>query len=108
MVIDLGSDPDFFQLDDMLVPARFSLLATLLVPELAIVHEPANGWNRIRRNFHEIEPSLSGHLQRISGWNDSDLLAFLVDESNFPNSDPLIDTCLNWSGYSSPPIFSGY
>ena len=62
VIVDLRPDPDFFQLDDVLVPARLTFFAALLVSELAVVHEPADRRDRIRRHLDEIEPALPRHL----------------------------------------------
>jgi hypothetical protein len=104
VIIDLRPNADFLKFDNVLVAARFTLFPALLIPELAVIHEPANRRDRIRSDFDKIEPALTGHFQRISRRNDPNLLACLVDESNFPNPDSLIDARLHWSGNSSPPL----
>lgn len=103
VVVDLGPNPDFFEFNHMLVAPRLPLFAALLVAELPIVHQSADGGNRVRRHLDQIESSLAGHLKRISGLNNPDLRALIVDESDLANPDALIHSSLHWSGYGSPP-----
>jgi hypothetical protein len=79
MVVDLGPDTDLFQLDNVLMAAGLALFAALLVAKLAEVHEPADGWHGVGRHLDKIEPSLTRHLERVKRWNDTDLLAILID-----------------------------
>jgi hypothetical protein len=53
----LGLQPNLFQFDGVLIPARFTLFLTLLIPVLTVVHQPANRRNSVRRNFNEVEPA---------------------------------------------------
>ena len=109
MVVDLGPDADLFQFDDVLMAAGLALFAALLVPELAVVHEPADGWHRIGSHLDEIEPPLARHLERVKRWNDTDLLAILVDQPDLADPDALIDACLDGSGNNLPPLpIAGY
>src|SRR5215218_10313706 len=80
MVVDLGPDTDLFQLDNVLVTAGLALFAALLVAKLPVVHEPADGWHGIGCHLDQIEPPLARHLERVKGWNDSDLLTVLIDQ----------------------------
>jgi hypothetical protein len=84
--------------------ARLALFATLLVPELAIVHEPADGWHRVGRHLDEIESSFARHLERVECWDDADLLAVFVDQPDLANPDALVDPCLDGSGNNLPPL----
>jgi hypothetical protein len=109
MVVDLGPDADLFQLDNVLMAAGLALFAALLVSKLAVVHEPANGWHRIRRHFDQIEPPLARHLERVKRWDDTDLLAILIDQPDLADPDALIDACLDGSGNNLPPLpIAGY
>jgi hypothetical protein len=109
MVVDLGPDTDLFQLDNVLMAAGLTLFAALLVAELAVVHEPADGWHGVWRHLDEIEPPLTRHLERVKRWNDTDLLAILIDQPDLANPDALIDACLDGSGNNLPPLpIAGY
>jgi len=109
MVVDLGPDADLFQLDNVLMAAGLALFAALLVSKLAVVHEPADGWHRIGCHFDQIEPPLARHLERIKRWDDTDLLAILIDQPDLADPDALIDACLDGSGNNLPPLpIAGY
>lgn len=94
---DLRLNAQLLQIDDVLITARVSLLAALLIPESPIVHEPANRGNGIWRNFDKINPALPCHLERFAGLENPNLLAFFVDDTDLANPDPLINPCLYWS-----------
>src|SRR5215212_6992109 len=104
MVVDLGPDANLFQLDDVLMAARLALFAALLVAELAVVHEPADGWHRVGRHLDQVESPLARHLERVKCWNDADLLAVLIDQPDLANPDALVDPCLDGSGNNLPPL----
>jgi hypothetical protein len=104
MVVDLGPDADLFQFDDVLMAAGLALFAALLVPELAVVHEPADGRHRVGRHLNQVEAPLAGHLERVKCWNDADLLAVLIDQPDLANPDALVDPCLDGSGNNLPPL----
>jgi hypothetical protein len=104
MVVDLGPDADLFQLDDVLASPRFTLFPALLVTELAVVHQPADRRHGVWRHFDKVETALARHLQRIERRDDADLLAVLVDETDFTNPDALVDAGLNGSRNSLPPL----
>src|SRR5262245_43612167 len=63
VVVDLRSDADLFQFDDVLVATRFALLAALLVPVLAVVHQPADRRHGVWRYLDEVESALTRHLE---------------------------------------------
>jgi hypothetical protein len=109
VVIDLGPDADFFQLDDVLMAAGLALFAALLVAKLPVVHEPADGWHRVGSHLDQIEPPLARHLERVKRWYDTDLLAVFIDQPDLADPDALIDACLDRSGNNLPPLpFAGY
>lgn len=104
MIIDLRPDTNFFQLDDMLMAARLTLFATLLVSKLAVVHEPAHGWHGVWSHLDQIEPAFARHLERIKRRNYADLLTVLIDQPDLADPDSLIDASLDGSGNNLPPL----
>ncbi len=100
VIVNLWPDANFLELDRRLMLAGFTLLAALLISKLAVIHEPADGWNGVWCYLDEIKSSLSCHFQRIARGNDSYLFAVLIDEPDFANANPFVDPRLNWSGYS--------
>ena len=107
VIVDLRTNPNFLELDDMLILARLTLLAALLIPELAVIHQAANRRHRVRSHFNKIKPALSRHFERITGRNDTDLVSFFVDQPDFANPDSFIDSRLNGSGNGRPPFEPG-
>ncbi len=79
VIVDLRSDPDFLQLDNVLILPGLALLAALLVPELSVIHQTAHRWNGIRRNLYEVQPLLARHFQRVPGLHDSNLVAQVIN-----------------------------
>ena len=100
VIVDLGSDANLFEIDDVLVLFRITFAATLLVAILAVIHQAANGRHRVRRDFDQVKPALSRHLERVPRLDHPDLLPFLVNQSHLADANSLIDAGLYWSGYS--------
>ncbi len=103
VIVDLRANPHLFKLDDMLILARLALLAALLVPELAVVHQAADRRHRVRRDFYKIQTSLTGHLQRVASRDHPDLLALFVNQPHLSDANALVNPGLDWSGYGWPP-----
>jgi hypothetical protein len=51
VIVDLWTEANFFELDDVLILARLAILPALFVPELPVVHQPTDGRNRIGRDL---------------------------------------------------------
>src|SRR5690606_23238147 len=86
-----------------LVLARLALFPALLVPELAVIHQPAHWWGSVRRNLDEVEPSLPCHVKRFPGGNNADLPAFVINQSYLAYPNALVNASLRGSGNGSPP-----
>ena len=104
VVVDLGPDANFFQLDNMLVAAGLALFSALLVSELTVVHEPADRWHGVWRHLDQVEPTLARHLKRIECRDDPNLLAVLIDQPDLADPDALIAAGLDGSGNNLPPL----
>lgn len=103
VIVDLGPNSHLFEFNDVLVLPRFPLFAALLVPELAVIHEPADWRNRIWRDLNQVKTPVACHLQRFKCRDHPNLGAFLINQPDFTNPDSLIDAGLDWSGNSLPP-----
>src|SRR5215211_2498978 len=104
MVVDLGSDANFLELDDVLIFPGFSLFPALLVTEFPVIHEPAHRWHRVRCNLDKIEATVTRHLECLERGNDAYLLTLLIDQPDFANPDALVDSGLDRSGNNLPPL----
>jgi hypothetical protein len=89
-----GSQPDFLDLDLLLLLSRFPFALGLFVLELAKVHDPANGRLSIRRNLDQIQSSVIRKPKRLSGRHNAFVVAFVVDQANLARSDCGIDSIL--------------
>jgi hypothetical protein len=68
MRVRMGSETNFFQLNVMGFFSGFLVLLLLLVPELAIIHDLADRWLGVRRDFDEIQFSLLGKLKGVGNF----------------------------------------
>ena len=65
MLVGLGTQPDFLQLDLGGVLARVALLLRLLVLEAAIVHQAAHGGRGHWRDFDEVDTGFARLCERF-------------------------------------------
>ena len=97
MSVDLGANANFLEFDDSLMLAGLAFFSALFVTIFAVIHQSTDRRNCVRSHFDEIEPAVSGHLQRLHGWNNANLLAILVYQTNLTDPNPLVDPRLNRS-----------
>ena len=76
-----------------LAPGLLGLLG-LLVPELAVVHDPAHRRVGHRGHLDEVELESSGHLQRLGDRLDPQLIAVRADEADLTGPDAVVDAVL--------------
>ncbi len=87
---DLGTELHFLDRDvDGLLPRFLGLLA-FLVPELAVVHDPAHRWVGHRRHLDEVEVELTGQGECIGQGLDTELAAVGADEANLTGTDAIV------------------
>jgi len=94
MLIRIGSELDFLQVDDLLIFLGFVRAFALAVLEFPEVHDPANRRSGLRRHFHKIEVSFLSHVDRFFGEKCSHLLSVVTDDTDFPDSNHFIDALL--------------
>ena len=91
---DLGPELDLLDRDvGRLLPGLLGLLG-LLVPELAVVHDPAHRRVGHRGHLDEVELEPSGHPQRFGHRLDAELVAVGTDEADLTGSDAVVDAVL--------------
>ena len=103
VIIDLGPDPDLFELNDVLITSGLPFLPALLVSKFPVIHQPANGRNGIRRHFDEIKATFPRHIKRFASRHNSNLRALVINQPDLANPNPLVNASLNWSCYVVPP-----
>ena len=68
VLVSVGPEFDFLDLDAMLLLLRFVLLLLLLVGELAVVHDFANGRASGRGHQNQVEANRLGLTNRVAGF----------------------------------------
>src|SRR5215468_2878825 len=91
VILDLGTELHFLEMNDVLFLARDALALRLLVLELSVVHDAADRWARGRRNLDQIESPLLRHGQRVARGDDANLLSCVIDEPHLRNANALVD-----------------
>ena len=91
VLVDLRSELDFLDLDDVLMLLRFPGALLLLVLILAEVHDPADRRHGRRRDLDQVEPLLLGDGQRLRRRHDAELLAGIVDDTDFADTNAFVD-----------------
>jgi len=91
VIVDHRTELDLLDLDDFLALARFGGLLLRGIFELPVIEKFADRRIGVRRNFHEVETGLGGHLDRGLGLHDSKVRSVLIDQLNFEVADILVD-----------------
>ena len=94
---------DFLHHDLGLVLPRLLILLFLQVPELAVVHDPADGRRRVGRDLDEVEFLAQGVAECLAQRPNTDLFAVGVNHAHLAGADLLVDTDTRFSGYDAPP-----
>jgi hypothetical protein len=81
VIADFRSQAELLVLAVMGVALVLPLL--LLVLELAKVHDAANGWLLLRRDFHKIEPGFASPLQCLTGFDNAEHGAVQPDDTDW-------------------------
>ncbi|MCU1248724.1 MAG: hypothetical protein JWQ49_1753 [Edaphobacter sp.] len=114
VLIDGDREFDLFDGDDLLLLARGAVALVLLVQELAVVLDLADGGNGVRGDLYEVQGAFAGHLEGLKWGHDAKLFAIFVDDADFTGADTFVSadkrlrgTFINW-GNKSPPqrVFS--
>jgi hypothetical protein len=90
VLVDLGPELDFLDLDDLLMFPGFARALLLLVLVLAEVHDPAYRRHGGRRDFHEVQTLLLRDGQRLGRRHDPELLPGIVNYANFAHANALV------------------
>lgn len=92
MLVCTGAELDFFDFNDVLLFAGLSLTLLLLILEFAEVHDLADRWLRVRRDFDQIQSGLLGHGHRAGGRNNAHVFAIRTNQADFGAADAVIHT----------------
>jgi len=89
---------DFLDLNDLLLRPGFRLAFLLLVLELTVVHQAADGRLGIRCDFDQIEIVLFRQAERIGDLDDAQLFSLCANQADFRDADLTVDTVGFFSG----------
>ena len=92
VIIDLRAELLFLNHGLLLVLTGFASLLSLLVLELAVVHDLAHGRLGIRCYLNQVKVSFVRKLACIIGTDNANLLTGRTDETNFRNADAFVDS----------------
>src|SRR6266850_2844613 len=100
----LRADLHFLQHDGGRLLAGLLRLLLLGVPELAVVHDPADRGLGGGRDLDQVELALLGDPERLLGRHDAELRAVGVDHADLSRTDLVVDPGLVLDlGYGAPP-----
>ena len=91
MLAGLWAHLYFLDLKGALFLFGFLFLFCLFIPVAPIVHDFTYRRTGIGRNFYQVETKFSRRFKRLSGRNNSDLVAIGVYDPDFSSPDRLID-----------------
>jgi hypothetical protein len=80
VVADLGADAELFVL--AVVRVAFVLPLLLLVLELAVIHDPANGRLLLGRDFYEVQADFLCALEGIDGFENAEHFSFVSNHAD--------------------------
>ncbi len=91
-IVLIGARPqaDLFDLRDVLVLFRVAGALILLEAEPTEVGYATDGRHRGRRDLDQVETGFFGASQRLLDRHDTQLLAVLIEDSNFRNADLVV------------------
>jgi len=93
-LISTGTELDFLDVDDVLLGLGFRSLLLLLVLELAVVHQPANGWHGGSRDLHQIHVVLCREAQCLLNAHDTEGLVLHSVQAHFRRHDLAVEPML--------------
>ena len=91
MLVDGDGELDFLDDDDLLLLAGCALALVLLVKELAVVLNAADGRDGVGGNLNQIQAAFAGNFQGFKRCEDAELLTGVVDDADFTRANSFID-----------------
>ena len=89
--VDVGGQANLFDLHDALILARFLFALGLLETEFAVVHDFADRRLGLRGDLDQIHALFHGGFLRFLDGDDTELLAVVVNQTDFSVADLFID-----------------
>jgi hypothetical protein len=91
MLVDRDGELDLFDRDDLLLLPRRAVALVLLVEELAVILNAADGWLGGGRNFYQVEATLAGYFKSFEGRQNSELFTVFVDDADFTRANSVVN-----------------
>ena len=98
VLVDVGVEFDFLDDGLVLVLLRLLLAPVLLVFELAVIHDAANGRGGVGVDFDQVESGVVGEPERLAGGDDADLRTVGTQASDFRRANARVDARLRRVG----------
>ncbi len=98
VLVNRDRELDLFDQNDFLLLFGGAVALFLLVEKASVILNAANGRNRVRRDFDEVEAVFAGNLQGIKYSQDAELFAVLVNDANFTRANTVVDANKCFSG----------
>ena len=90
VLVDGDGELDFLDGDDLLLFAGGAVALVLLVEELSVVLDFADGRVRVGRDLNQVQGALAGDLESVEGRNDAKLFAVFVNDADFAGTDTVV------------------
>ena len=91
MFVDGDGELDLLDHNDFLLLFGGAFALFFLVEEASVVLNAADGGNRVGRYFYQVEPALTGNLERFKRGQDAHLLAVFVDDADLTRANSIVD-----------------
>ncbi len=91
MLFDIRAEFDFLDLDDLLFLPRFVLSLLRFILVLAVIENLTDRRRGIGRNLDKIEFSRNRAVKRVLYGYDTDIVAGMIDETDFFDVDLLVN-----------------
>ena len=90
VVVHVDTELHFLDRNGLLFFLGFAIPLFVLVQEFPVIHDAANRGLRGWGNLHQVQVFLAGHLERLEGRQDADLLSFVTNHTHFACANALI------------------
>lgn len=90
MIVRLGTELDFLDLNYGLVLFRLLLALFLLILELAVIHDLANGRIGIGSDLDKVKTFFLGNTKSFASVQNAQLFTVVVNNPYLRNSDPFV------------------
>src|SRR6267378_5965130 len=90
VIVHVDTKLYFLDRNGLLLFLSFALALFVLIQEFPVVHDAANRRLRGWGNFHQVQVSFAGHLERLEGRHHANLFPFVTDDANFARPDALV------------------